>query len=93
MDNDSEQADLGVNTTEEKRSTKQHDIDHNGEDTTTATKMDIDPENEVIGMKLYIIHAGICFATFLIGLVRSFLIRCPQGGKPGSSSMMDRTSI
>ena len=34
-----------------------------------APKMDIDPENEVTGIKLLLIHTGICLCTFLIGLV------------------------
>lgn len=29
----------------------------------------IDPENEVTGIKLLLIHTGICLCTFLIGLV------------------------
>ena len=29
----------------------------------------IDPENEVTGVKLLLIHIGICLCTFLIGLV------------------------
>lgn len=29
----------------------------------------IDPENEVTGIKLLLIHIGICLCTFLIGLV------------------------
>ena len=29
----------------------------------------IDPENEVTGAKLLLIHIGICLCTFLIGLV------------------------
>ena len=32
-------------------------------------EMDIDPENEVKGIKLLLIHTGICLCTFLIGLV------------------------
>ena len=32
-------------------------------------EMDIDPENEVKGMKLLLIHTGICLCTFLVGLV------------------------
>ena len=31
----------------------------------------IDPENEVTGAKLLLIHTGICLCTFLIGLVGS----------------------
>ena len=34
-----------------------------------ASEMDIDPENEVKGIKLLLIHTGICLCTFLIGLV------------------------
>ena len=34
-----------------------------------ASEMDIDPENEVKGIKLLMIHIGICLCTFLIGLV------------------------
>ena len=34
-----------------------------------APEMDIDPENEVKGIKLILIHTGICLCTFLIGLV------------------------
>lgn len=30
---------------------------------------DIDPENEVQGMKLVLIHTAICLCTFLVGLV------------------------
>lgn len=30
---------------------------------------DIDPENEVTGVKLLLIHIAICLCTFLIGLV------------------------
>ena len=30
---------------------------------------DIDPDNEVRGMKLIIIHLAICLCTFLVGLV------------------------
>lgn len=36
---------------------------------TNAPEMDIDPENEVTGIKLLLIFAGICLCTFLIGLV------------------------
>jgi hypothetical protein len=35
-----------------------------------AAEMDIDPENEVKGLKLLVIHTGICLCTFLIGLVK-----------------------
>ena len=38
-----------------------------------APKMDIDPENEVTGIRLLLIHTGICLCTFLIGLVSSRL--------------------
>ncbi|KAM0798243.1 major facilitator superfamily domain-containing protein [Usnea florida] len=31
-------------------------------------EMDIDPENEVKGIKLLLIHTGICLCTFLVGL-------------------------
>ena len=34
-----------------------------------APEMDIDPVNEVKGIKLLLIHTGICLCTFLIGLV------------------------
>lgn len=34
-----------------------------------ASETDIDPENEVRGIKLLLIHTGICLCTFLIGLV------------------------
>ena len=34
-------------------------------------EMDIDPENEVKGIKLLLIHTGICLCTFLVGLVSS----------------------
>ena len=34
-----------------------------------APEMDIDPENEVKGIKLLLIHTGICLCTFLVGLV------------------------
>lgn len=30
---------------------------------------DIDPENEVTGIKLVLIHIAICLCTFLVGLV------------------------
>jgi hypothetical protein len=30
----------------------------------------IDPENEVTGIKLLLIHTGLCLCTFLVGLVR-----------------------
>ena len=30
---------------------------------------DIDPENEVQGDKLVLVHTGICLCTFLVGLV------------------------
>ena len=32
-------------------------------------EMDIDPDNEVKGIKLLLIHTGICLCTFLVGLV------------------------
>lgn len=32
-------------------------------------EMDIDPENEVKGISLLLIHTGICLCTFLVGLV------------------------
>ena len=35
-------------------------------------EMDIDPENEVKGIKLLLIHTGICLCTFLIGLVSNY---------------------
>ena len=34
-----------------------------------APEYDIDPENEVTGVKLLIVHTGICLCTFLVGLV------------------------
>ena len=34
-----------------------------------SPEMDIDPENEVKGIKLLLIHTGICLCTFLVGLV------------------------
>lgn len=36
-----------------------------------AAGMDIDPENEITGIKLLFIHTGICLCTFLVGLVSS----------------------
>lgn len=33
------------------------------------TNQDIDPENEVKGLKLVLIHISICLCTFLVGLV------------------------
>ena len=43
---------------------------HESENTEQATyEMDIDPANEVKGVKLLLVHAGICLCTFLIGLV------------------------
>jgi hypothetical protein len=35
-----------------------------------AIDTSIDPQNEVTGAKLLLIHAGLCLCTFLIGLVR-----------------------
>lgn len=32
---------------------------------------DIDPLNEVQGIKILLIHIAICLSTFLVGLVRS----------------------
>jgi hypothetical protein len=29
----------------------------------------IDPENEITGVKLILIHIGLCLSTFLVGLV------------------------
>lgn len=40
-------------------------------------EMDIDPENEVKGIRLLLIHTGICLCTFLIGLV-SFRTQSPR---------------
>lgn len=37
-----------------------------------AADMSIDPENEVTGFKLLLIHIGICLSTWLIGLVRHY---------------------
>lgn len=34
---------------------------------------DIDPEDEVKGVKLLILHIGLCLCTFLVGLVWEFL--------------------
>ena len=45
--------------------------EHEGSDNINKEppEMDIDPENEVKGVKLLLIHTGICLCTFLIGLV------------------------
>ncbi len=41
-----------------------------GRDTTApVVNEDIEPENEVQGMKLILIHLSICLCTFLVGLV------------------------
>ena len=67
--------------TERTESNKQEDINSDSQlepsrehDSSTgaekdAPEMDIDPENEVTGIKLLLIHTGICLCTFLIGLV------------------------
>jgi len=49
----------------------------------------IDPENEVTGVKLFLIHIGICLCTFLIGLVKF-----PPGMLRGNrnAEVEDRTS-
>ena len=64
-----------------KMETKQDDTNDNtqlesprGHVSSNGTKkkppeMDIDPENEVKGIKLLLIHTGICLCTFLVGLV------------------------
>lgn len=35
---------------------------------------DVDPENEIQGIKLVLIHTAICLCTFLVGLVSSRVI-------------------
>jgi hypothetical protein len=40
------------------------------ENNETGPDYSIDPENEVTGAKLILIHIGICLCTFLIGLVK-----------------------
>lgn len=47
------------------------------------TLEDIDPENEVQGIKLLLIHIAVCLCTFLVGLVSTtFLnISLVDGGK------------
>ena len=55
--------------------TQQSQEKHNYYDTKTEnggewSQMDIDPEDEVTGAKLYTIHVGICLCIFLVGLVR-----------------------
>lgn len=45
------------------------------EDRRNNAENDIDPANEVKGVKLYVIHTGICLCTFLIGLVGSFHVK------------------
>lgn len=39
----------------------------------SSPQMDIDPEDEIIGIRLYVIHSTICLCTFLIGLVNDIL--------------------
>ena len=34
-----------------------------------AEEPSIDPENEIIGLKLLVLHIGLCLCTFLTGLV------------------------
>ncbi|KAI9685959.1 MAG: hypothetical protein M1820_010703 [Bogoriella megaspora] len=38
------------------------------EESSQISEMDIDPENEVKGLRLLIVHTGICLCTFLVGL-------------------------
>ncbi|KID93255.1 MFS transporter, partial [Metarhizium majus ARSEF 297] len=40
----------------------------NGEDSANDIPQDIQPENEAQGLKLLMIHLGICLCTFLVGL-------------------------
>ena len=58
---------------DETKSDAQLEPPHANESSNSANKeppeMDIDPENEVKGIKLLLIHTGICLCTFLIGLV------------------------
>lgn len=54
-------------TTEATRAEKGVHVESNE----TGTDYSIDPENEVTGAKLLLIHLGICLCTFLIGLVKT----------------------
>ena len=38
----------------------------------------IDPENEIVGTRLLLIHFGVTLSSFLAGLVREFF-RCEHG--------------
>jgi len=44
-------------------------IDNTAAGATSDSPPEIDPENEVNGLKLYLIHSVICLCTFLVGLV------------------------
>ena len=39
-----------------------------------TSETDIDPENEVTGVRLLVVHIGVCLCTFLVGLVGTFFI-------------------
>lgn len=41
----------------------------NNSQTMTAADISIDSRNEVTGLKLLVLHTGLCFCTFLVGLV------------------------
>lgn len=55
---------------EEKNDVPGHDKQPN-EDTAGETSItgDIDPANEIQGLKLILIHLSVCLCTFLVGLV------------------------
>lgn len=57
--------DTGKSSSEEKATPSAETVVESSEPTN-----DIDPEDEVTGVRLYLIHTIICLCTFLVGLVR-----------------------